>query len=193
MRCFDELLPELGQIIAEDFRDTKIDWLTIFTGYSQLFDAIYDALSLPNEAQDKASEALEEFIKLRQKGEWVIPNEVASRIMDIVRGYERLRELITQMTQKMLDSFAATYPDLGSFYNIFSDFAYIMDSIAKIFSHQDEEAISKSLDVLEAFLQGEKRWWELKAELKKIISELEESSKEAERDAENCNSSLHLP
>jgi hypothetical protein len=179
MRYFDELLPELGEIIAEDFRDTKIDWLTIFTGYSQLFDAIYNALSLPNEAQDKASEVLEEFIKLRQKGEWVIPNEVAPRIMDIVRGYERLRELITQMTQRMLDRFAATYPDLGSFYNIFSGFAYIMNSIAKIFSHQDEEAISKSLDVLEAFLQGEKHWWELTAELKKIISELNEGSKEA--------------
>jgi len=177
MRYFDELLPELGQIIAEDFRNHKMDWLTIFTGYSQLFDAIYDAISLPNEAQDKASEVLEEFIKLRQKGEWVWPNEVALRIMDIVRGYERLRELITQMIPKMLDSFKATYPDLGSFYNIFSGYAYIMDSIAKIFSHQNEEAISKSLDVLEAFLQGEKQQWEVKAELKKIISELNEGSK----------------
>jgi len=179
MRYFDELLPELGQIIAEDFRDPKIDWLTIFTGYSQLFDAIYDVLSLPNEAQDKASEILEEFIKLRQKGEWVIPNEVALRIMDIVRGYERLRELITQMTPKMLDSFKTTYPDPGSFYNSFSFFAYIMNSIAKIFPNQDEEAISKSLDVLEEFLQGEKHWWEVKVELKKIISELSEGSKEA--------------
>jgi len=177
-KYIDELLPELGQIITEDFRDPKIDWLTIFTGYSQLFDAIYEVLSLPNEAQDRASEILEEFIELRQKGEWVIPNEVAPRIMDIVRGYERLRELITQMIPKMLDSINATYPDLRSFYNIFSGYAYIMDSVVKIFSHQDEEAISKGLDVLEAFLQGEKHWWELTAELKKTLSELNKGSKE---------------
>jgi hypothetical protein len=78
----------------------------------------------------------------------------------------------------MLEDFTHPHHSLGHFYETFSDYAHIMSCITKIFSHQDEEAISKALEGLEAFVQGEKYRWKLAAELRKIVSDLNKGSKE---------------
>jgi hypothetical protein len=169
MTYIEDLLPDLGRIIAEDFRDPQAELSEVFEDYVFLFDALYKALSLPDKGQKEVEEAIEEFIQQRQEGEWDTPKGLVFRIRDILQRYEKFQELMVHCQHH-------TY---RSFYNIFFDYYYIIGCVANIFSSQDGEAISKAFKALEEFLQGEKRMWELKDELEKIISELTEGSKEA--------------
>ena len=89
MERIGELLPKLGQIIAEDFSNPRIEWVDLFVCYVFLFNAISNVLSLPHEAQDKVAEAVEEFIKKRQRGEWESPTGVGFRIMEIANKYAK--------------------------------------------------------------------------------------------------------
>jgi len=170
MRYIEDLLPELGRILAEDFRFPQTDLSEVFEDYVFLFDAIHNALSLPDEGQEKVAEAIEEFIELRQEGEWDTPKGLVYRIRDIVQRYEKLKEIMLHLTQKMLEDLSHPHHTLRSFYHKFSDYSYIMGYVVKIFSQQDEEAISKAFKVLEEFLQGEKMAWELKDELENLAS-----------------------
>jgi hypothetical protein len=170
MNYIEDLLPKLGQIIAEDFRVPQTELSEVFEDYVFLFDAIYRALSLPDEGQKEVEEAIEEFIQLRQDGEWDTPKGLVYRIRDIVQRYERFQELIVQLTQKMLEDFSSQHHTYRSFYNRFFDYYYIMGCVANILSSKDEEAISKAFKVLEEFLQGGKMVWELKDELENLAS-----------------------
>ncbi len=178
MRYIEDLLPELGQILAEDFRDPQIELSEVFEGYVLLFDAIYKALLLPDKGLKEVAEAIEEFIEVRQTGEWVSPNGLVYRIRDIVQRYEKFQDLMVQLTQKMLEDFSCQHHTPRSFYSKFSDYSYIMGCVKEIFSHQDEEAISKAFKVLEEFLRGEKITWELKRELENLVSKFKEVSYE---------------
>jgi hypothetical protein len=178
MKYISELLPELGEIIVEDFRNPRIEWVDVFVSYAFLFDAIYEVLSLPDEAQYRAAEAIEEFIVLRQKGEWDTPDGVAFKIRDIVHRYKKLRELMTQLPQKMLEDFADPHSSLSAFYDTLYYYSRIIGHITEVFSHQDKEVISKSLTALEEFLQNKKRLWEVKAELETLASKYDEDHEE---------------
>jgi hypothetical protein len=182
MKYIGDVLKELGQIIAKDFnediRPPKVGWDIILGEYVSLFNAIYNVFSLPDEGCEKAVEAIEEFIKLRQSGEWDFPGSLAYRISNIVQSYEKLRELMSQLTQKMSEDFSYPHHSPFSFYDTFSDYAYIMGCIEEVFSHQDEEAISKAFKAVEEFLQGKKRMWELKDELEEIVSKFNEEAEE---------------
>jgi hypothetical protein len=170
MKHIEYLLPELGEIIAEDFRNPQIELSEVFESYVLLFDAMYRALLLPDEGQKEVEEAIEEFIELRRRGEWNTPNGLIFRITDIVQRYERLQGLITQLAQKMLEDFSCQHHNLNSFYREFSNYAYIMSCVKEAFSHQDEKAISEVFKALEEFLQDKKKMWELKNELEEIVS-----------------------
>ncbi len=185
MKHIGDALAKLGQIIAQDFnedlRPPKVGWDIIVGGYASLLDVIYKAFSLPYEEQGKVAEAIEEFVKLRQSGEWDDPYSLKFRVSDIVQGYEKLRELMVQLVKKMLEDFSAPHYSSSFFYMRFSDYSYIMGCVKEIFSHQDEEAISKAFKVLEEFLRGEKRMWELKRELENLVSKFEEASYEKQK------------
>ncbi len=178
MKYIEDLLPELGRMLAEDFRSPQIELFEIFEGYVLLFDAIYEALLLPDKGLQEVAKAIEEFIELRQKGECVSPNGLVYRIRDIVQRYKTFQELMVQLSQKMLEDFSCQHHTPRSFYSEFSDYSYIMGCVKEIFSHQDEEAISKAFKVLEEFLQGEKITWELRRELENLVSKFEEVSDE---------------
>ncbi|MFZ8858892.1 MAG: hypothetical protein ACO2PP_00060 [Thermocrinis sp.] len=173
MKYIGDALKELGQIIAQDFnedlRPPKVGWDILLGEYASLLNTIHKALSLPYEGQGKVAEVIEEFVKLRQSGEWEFPDYLESRIKDIVQSCEKLRELMVQLTPKILKDFS--YDSPASFYDTISDYAYIMGCVKEVFSHQDEKAMSKVLKALEEFLQGKKRMWELKGELEEIVSE----------------------
>jgi hypothetical protein len=182
MEKFEDLLPKLGQIIAEDFRDPQTELSEVFEDYVFLFDVIYKALSLPDEGQREVAGAVEEFIQLRQDGEWNTPKGLVYRIRDIVQRYERFQELMVQLAQKMLEDFSCQHHTYRSFYNTFSDYAYIMGCVEEVFPYQDKEAISKAFQVLEEFLQGKKGTWKLKDELEEIVSKFcEEVSHEKQK------------
>jgi len=183
MNYIEDLLPKLGQIIAEDFRVPQTELSEVFEDYVFLFDAIYRALSLPDEGQKEVEEAIEEFIQLRQDGEWDTPKGLVYRIRDIVQRDERFQELIVQLTQKMLEDLSCQNHTYRSFYNSFFDYHYIMGCVANIFSSKDEEAISKAFKVLEEFLQGGKIVWELRREMENLVSKFNKEVNHAKQKA----------
>jgi transcriptional regulator with PAS, ATPase and Fis domain len=182
MKYVGDVLKELGQIIAQDFnedlRPPKVGWDIILGGYASLLNAIYNAFSLPYEGQEKVAEAIEEFVKLRQSGEWDDPYGLDFRISRILQSYEKLQELMTQLAKKMLEDFSDPHSSPSFFYDTFSDYSYIMGCVKEVFSHQDEEAISKAFKSVEEFLQGKKRMWELKDELEEIVSKFNDEAEE---------------
>jgi hypothetical protein len=182
MKYIGDVLKELGQIIAKDFnedlRPQKTGWDIILGEYVSLFNAIYKVFSLPDEGREKAVEVIEEFVKLRQSGEWEFPGSLAYRISNIVQSYEKLQELMTQLAKKMLEDFSDPHSSPSFFYDTFSDYSYIMGCVKEVFSHQDEEAISKAFKSVEEFLQGKKRMWELKDELEEIVSKFNDEAEE---------------
>jgi hypothetical protein len=170
MNYIEDVLPELGEIIAKDFISPQTELLEVFEGYVLLFDVMYKALSLPEEGQKEVKEAIEEFIELRQNGEWNSPNELVFKIRDIVQRYEKMKELTMRLAEQMLENLSQSTHTLFSFYREFLDYSYVMGCVAKIFSNKDEETISETFKVLEEFLQGRKILWELKRELENIVS-----------------------
>jgi hypothetical protein len=152
MKYIGDALAKLGQIIAQDFneelRPPKVGWDIILGEYVSLFATIHKALSLSYEEQGRVAEVIEEFVKLRQSGEWEFPSSLTHRISYIMQGYEKLQKLMVQLAKNMLEDFSDPHASPYFFYYTFSNYAYIMGCVKEIFSHQDEEAISETLPAL---------------------------------------------
>jgi hypothetical protein len=72
MRKLNDILPELGQVVAHDLNRFRVAWLDVLVGYAKVFDRLLDVLSSPYPAEEEAVKVIEEFIASRQKpyGEW---------------------------------------------------------------------------------------------------------------------------
>jgi hypothetical protein len=89
MRKLDELLPELGKMLAHDFERFEITRLDFLVGYAKVFDKLLDVLMTP--AEEEAVKLIEEFIASRQKpyGEWKSPDWLAYMLGQVVEEVER--------------------------------------------------------------------------------------------------------
>jgi len=87
MKKLNELLPELGKILAHDFERFEITWLDFLVGYAKVFDKLLDVLMAPYPAEEEAAKVIEEFIASRQKpyGEWKSPDWLAYMLEETVK------------------------------------------------------------------------------------------------------------
>jgi len=85
MKKLNELLPELGEILAHDFERFEITRLDFLVGYAKVFDKLLDVLMTP--AEEEAVKLIEEFIASRQKpyGEWKSPDWLAYMLEETVK------------------------------------------------------------------------------------------------------------
>jgi len=79
MKKLDEILPELGKVLAHDFERFEITRMGILVDYAKVFDKLLDVLSSPYPAEEEAARVIDEFIASRQKpcGEWKSPDWLA--------------------------------------------------------------------------------------------------------------------
>jgi hypothetical protein len=86
MRKLNNILPELGQVIAHDFERFEITWMDILVGYAKVLDRLLDVLSSPHPAEEEAVKVIEEFLASRQKpyGEWKSPDWLEFMLRRIV-------------------------------------------------------------------------------------------------------------
>ncbi len=86
MEKLDELLPELGKVLAHDLERFEITRIDILVGYAKVFDKLLDVLASPYPAEEEAAKVIEEFIVSRQKpyGEWKSPDWLAYSLKQIV-------------------------------------------------------------------------------------------------------------
>jgi len=88
MKKLNDLLPELGRILAHDLERFEITRTGILIDYARVFDKLLDVLMAPYPAEEKAVKVIEEFIASRQKpyGEWRSPDWLAYSLKQIVEG-----------------------------------------------------------------------------------------------------------
>jgi ferritin-like metal-binding protein YciE len=67
MKKLNDLLPELGKILAHDFERFEITRMGILMDYAKVFDKLLDVLASPYPAEEEAAKVIEEFIASRQK------------------------------------------------------------------------------------------------------------------------------
>jgi hypothetical protein len=86
MKKLNDLLPELGKILAHDFERFEITRMGILMDYAKVFDRLLDVLASPCPAEESAVKVIEEFITSRQKpyGEWKSPDWLAYSLKQIV-------------------------------------------------------------------------------------------------------------
>jgi len=86
MKKLDEILPELGRVLAHDFERFEITRMGILMDYARVFDKLLDVLASPYPAEESAVKVIEEFISSRQKpyGEWKSPDWLAYSLKRVV-------------------------------------------------------------------------------------------------------------
>jgi hypothetical protein len=91
MRKLNELLPELGKMLAHDFERFEITRIGILVDYAKVFDKLLDVLMAPYPAEEEVAKVIEEFIASRQKpyGEWKSPDWLAYMLGQVVEEAKR--------------------------------------------------------------------------------------------------------
>jgi len=86
MKKLNDLLPELGKVLAHDFERFEITRMGILIDYAKVFDRLLDVLASPYPAEEEAAKVIEEFITSRQKpcGEWKSPDWLAYSLKQVV-------------------------------------------------------------------------------------------------------------
>jgi hypothetical protein len=91
MKKLNDILPELGKILAHDFERFEITRMDFLVGYAKVFDKLLDVLMAPYPAEESAVKVIEEFIASRQKpyGEWKSPDWLAYSLKQVVEEAKR--------------------------------------------------------------------------------------------------------
>jgi len=86
MKKLNDLLPELGKVLAHDFERFEITRMGILIDYAKVFDRLLDVLASPYPAEEEAAKVIEEFITSRQKpyGEWKSPDWLVYSLKQVV-------------------------------------------------------------------------------------------------------------
>jgi len=86
MKKLNDLLPELGRILAHDLERFEITRTGILIDYARVFDRLLDVLASPYPAEEEAAKVIEEFITSRQKpyGEWKSPDWLVYSLKQVV-------------------------------------------------------------------------------------------------------------
>jgi hypothetical protein len=89
-----DVMPKLGQIIANDFNRFENTWLDILVGYAKVFNSLLDIFMLPSETQEEAVKVIEDYIASRQKpyGQWKSPDWLAYELSQIVERAKKSQE-----------------------------------------------------------------------------------------------------
>jgi hypothetical protein len=93
MKKLNDLLPELGRILAHDLERFEITRTGILMDYARVFDKLLDVLAAPYPAEEKAVKVIEEFLTSRQKpcGEWKSPDWLAYSLKQIIEEAKRAK------------------------------------------------------------------------------------------------------
>jgi len=96
---------------------------------------------------------------------------------ELNRSHAKLRNLLPQLVRRICEDsrYMEVFLPLDE---IVSDYSRIIDYIVEIFSFPDAEAVSKALEVLEAFLQNKESREGLKYRLGMIVSKFNDEFKE---------------
>jgi hypothetical protein len=96
-RQFEDILPQLAEILAYDFSRFRTCWRDNLVGYARVFDKLLDVLMAPYPAEEKAAEVIRDYIASRQEppGQWKSPDWLAYMLGQVVekakKGQRRKR------------------------------------------------------------------------------------------------------
>ena len=93
-RQFEDLLPQLAEILAYDFSHFRTCWRDFLVDYARVFDKLLDVLMAPYPAEEEALKVIREYIASRQEppGQWKSPGWLAYMLGQVVeRAKKRQR------------------------------------------------------------------------------------------------------
>ena len=93
-RQFEDLLPQLAEILAYDFNYFRTCWRDNLVDYARVFDKLLDVLMAPYPAEEEAAKVIRDYIASRQKpyGQWKDPGWLAYMLGQVVeRAKKRQR------------------------------------------------------------------------------------------------------